>query len=123
MWNKKIGNEYERKAIKLFYDNGYWVHLFQQGINGQPCDLIAIKNNDIYFLDVKHEKDTRFSINRIEENQRLCFTRLIKCGVNPNNIGFLIYFDYLQGFRFLKFIDIKEEKSFLGDDLYEMFGS
>ena len=121
MWNKKIGNEYERKAIKLFYDNGYWVHLFQQGINGQPCDLIAVKNNDIWFVDVKHEESKRFFIKRVEENQRLCFTRLLKCGVSENRIGLLIYFDYLKEFRFLRFIDIKEKKSFSGEELNEVF--
>ena len=73
--NKKEGTEFEVRLKDLFYENGYWVHLFQQNQAGQPCDLIAVKGNEAYIIDAKDCKSGRFPLSRVEENQFLSMSR------------------------------------------------
>lgn len=73
--NKKEGTEFENKLKELFYENGYWVHLFQQNSAGQPCDLIAVKGVYAFIIDAKDCKSGRFPLTRVEENQFLSMSR------------------------------------------------
>lgn len=101
MLNKKLGSFYERQFMKLLAENGYWCHLFMAAFNGQPCDIIAIKNNVPYLIDVKHVRGDYFSHERIEDNQELCFRMALKRG--NTNCGFALYFDSDKQFRYLAF--------------------
>lgn len=76
--NKKEGTEFEVKLKDLFYENGYWVHLFQQNQAGQPCDLIAVKGVDAFVIDAKDCKSGRFPLTRVEENQFLSMSRWLE---------------------------------------------
>lgn len=67
--NRKIGNDLERKVALILSDNGYWVHNFNLGRNGQPVDIIAVKDRNAIIIEVKHCEYPYFDTNRIEENQ------------------------------------------------------
>ena len=73
--NKREGTQFEIRLKELFYEHGYWVHLFQQNQAGQPCDLIAVKGEKAYIVDAKDCKSGRFPLSRVEENQFLSMTR------------------------------------------------
>lgn len=81
--NKANGNELERIFAKTLSVKGCWVHRVQDNANGQPFDIISIKNNIPYVYDCKDCKNDIFVFNRIEDNQRLAFNRFLYCG----NIG------------------------------------
>lgn len=105
MKQKKIGNDTEKKCLELLSKLGYWCHLFAYNKNGQPCDIVAIKNDTALLIDVKHCDGDRFAFSRIEPNQRSCFEYALSCG--NKNCGFMIYFEKEQAFNFVTFREIK----------------
>lgn len=99
---KKIGNKTEVKLCELLQQNGYWCHLLEYNKNGQPCDIVALRGNKSFLIDVKHCDTDRFSFNRIEPNQRTCFEYARKeCGVH--SVGFAIYFENVNKFYWLPY--------------------
>lgn len=48
--------------------------------NGQPADMIAVKNGRPYLIDCKVCKNDVFPLNRIELNQHLAAERWRECG-------------------------------------------
>ena len=48
MINKKLGNDFEQELCQILADAGYWVHNFANRKNGQPADIIAVKNGKAY---------------------------------------------------------------------------
>ena len=80
MINKKLGNEFEKELSEILYDAGYWVHLLNQNKNGQPADIIAVKNKKAYLIDAKVCSLEKFAFKRVEENQRLSMQMFIECG-------------------------------------------
>lgn len=121
---KKIGNEYEKMLCDLFSSLGYWCHNFAYGVNGQPCDIIAIKGEDKHFLiDVKHCDGDVFSFSRIEPNQRGCFKFAKYCGIM--NTGFAIWFKKENKFKWLSYwtLEVLEgagKVSVKSDSLYDL---
>lgn len=81
--NKANGNELERIFAEALSVKGCWVHRVQDNANGQPFDIISIKNNISHVYDCKDCKNDIFVFNRIEDNQRLAFNKFLYCG----NIG------------------------------------
>lgn len=71
MSNKKIGNDFEKKFCEILSEHGFWVHNFAQNQDGQPADVIAVKNNTPYLIDCKVCEKGIFQLSRIEENQML----------------------------------------------------
>lgn len=69
MNNKIAGTKFEKEFAGILADNWFWVHLFQDNKNGQPCDVIAAKNGRAYLIDCKDCQSEIFSLSRIEENQ------------------------------------------------------
>lgn len=67
--NKKAGTQFEREFARLLADNHFWVHLFRDNQNGQPCDLIASRSGHAYLFDCKDCQGNFFPISRMEENQ------------------------------------------------------
>lgn len=67
--NKKIGTDFERKFAELMATRGFWVHMFQDNKNGQPCDVVASRNGITYLFDCKDCKKDYFLLSRMEENQ------------------------------------------------------
>ena len=80
MINKKLGNEFEKELSEILYNAGYWVHLLNQNKNGQPADIIAVKNKKAYLIDAKVCSFEKFAFKRVEENQRLSMQMFIECG-------------------------------------------
>ena len=102
---KNIGNDTEKMLLELLQDKGYWCHLFAYNKNGQPCDIIAIKDNEAWLIDAKHCEGKRFNFNRIEPNQRNCFKYAKSCG--NNKTGFAIYFEETNKWRWLSYNDLE----------------
>lgn len=72
MTNKKMGNAFERELADLLYKQGFWVHLLNQNQDGQPADIIAVKNKRAYLIDCKVCSTRKgFDLSRMEENQDL----------------------------------------------------
>lgn len=69
MSNKSTGTKFEREFASILADNWFWVHLFQDNRNGQPCDVIAAKNGCTYLFDCKNCEENSFLLSRMEENQ------------------------------------------------------
>lgn len=104
--NKKIGNEYEEKFTAFLQKNGYWCHIFAYNSNGQPCDIIAVRNNKAYFIDVKHCEENRFSFDKIQPNQITCFEYNLQCG--NGNTGFAIWFERQRKWYLLPYSQYKK---------------
>ena len=69
MNNKATGTRFERELASILADYCYWVHLFQDNHNGQPCDIIAARNGHTYLMDCKDCQGNFFQLGRMEENQ------------------------------------------------------
>ena len=80
MNNKKLGNYFEQELSEILYDAGYWVHLLNQNKNGQPADIIAVKDCSAYLIDAKVCSYEDFPFKRIEDNQQLAMDMWIECG-------------------------------------------
>lgn len=80
MNNKKSGNDFEQEFAQTLAQNGYWVHGIASKRNGQPADMIAVKNGRPYLIDCKVCKSDVFPLNRIELNQHLAAERWRDCG-------------------------------------------
>ena len=80
MINKKLGNDFEQELCEILADSGYWVHNFANRKNGQPADIIAVKNGGAYLIDAKVCSYEVFPFKRIEENQHLSMDMWIECG-------------------------------------------
>lgn len=110
--NKKqidIGDETEIAIGKIFQKNGYWCHIFQKKVSGQPVDIIAIKENINWLIDAKHLEENKksFPFSRIEMNQIESLTYAkeyagIKrlgfaiCVGNDHTRAFFLPFDYFM---------------------------
>ena len=69
MSNKAAGTKFEREFAGVLAKNWFWVHLFQDNKNGQPCDVIAARDGSTYLFDCKDCQGDKFSLSRVEENQ------------------------------------------------------
>lgn len=115
MNNKKLGTEFENRMCDLLKDAGWWVHFIEPKPNGaQPFDIIAVKCGRAIALDCKTSASNRFSISRLEENQRLAFDKWLKCGnempmvaVEYEEEVYLIRYDYLEQAGTIKLEDMK----------------
>jgi hypothetical protein len=89
---KKIGNQTEKDFANLMFNKGWWVHILNDKVNGQPFDIIMAKNSAVWFLDVKNVSGKNYFLhNRIEPNQKSSMKMLMKRGIS--NVGFVICFD------------------------------
>ena len=80
MINKKLGNDFEQELCQILADAGYWVHNFANRKNGQPADIIAVKNGKAYLIDAKECTREIFPLKRMEYNQELSMGLWIECG-------------------------------------------
>lgn len=69
MSNKSTGTRFEKEFAAILAKHWFWVHLFQDNRNGQPCDVIAAKDGTAYLFDCKDCQEDIFLLSRIEENQ------------------------------------------------------
>ena len=80
MTNKEIGNDFEGEFAEMLYNQGFWVHLLQQNCDGQPADIIAVKDHKAYLIDCKECTNNRFPLSRIEDNQHSAMELWRECG-------------------------------------------
>lgn len=69
MSNKSAGTKFEKEFAGILAEHWFWVHLFQDNKNGQPCDVIAARDRVTYLFDCKDCQGSFFSVSRVEENQ------------------------------------------------------
>lgn len=67
--NKTAGTRFEKEIASILSKSGFWVHLFQDNRNGQPCDVIAARSGHTYLFDCKDCQGEFFPLRRMEENQ------------------------------------------------------
>jgi len=84
--NKKLGNDFEQEVCWELAQDGYWVHNFANRKNGQPMDIIAVRENIACLIDAKVCSNGVFKTSRIEENQVLSMRRWFQAG---NNLAML----------------------------------
>ncbi len=104
--NRTLGGSVERMALAELSKRGWWCHLMAQGAQGQPCDIVALKDGKGMLLDAKRCQGTRFPLSRVEPNQRACF--LLAESRGNRELGLIVWFEPLQQFRLISWQAIKE---------------
>ena len=82
MNNKQAGNKFEREFCEQLASDGFWAHFMGGNKNGQPADIIAVKNEIAYLIDAKDCKNDLFEFRRIEDNQDMAMIKWEMCGNN-----------------------------------------
>ena len=82
MNNKQAGTEFEREFCEILAIDGFWSHFMGGNRNGQPADIIAVRNGFAYLIDAKDCKIDRFVLSRIEDNQHMAMRCWELCGNN-----------------------------------------
>ena len=80
--NKQAGNEFEREFCEILAIDGFWSHFMGGNRNGQPADIIAVRNERAYLIDAKDCQNDRFEFRRIEDNQNTAMRYWELCGNN-----------------------------------------
>lgn len=82
MNNKQAGNNFEREFCEQLAKDGFWAHFMGGSKNGQPADIIAVRNERSYLIDAKDCENDRFVFSRIEDNQDMAMRMWELCGNN-----------------------------------------
>ena len=82
MNNKQAGNNFEREFCEQLARDKFWVHFMGGSKNGQPADIIAVRNEHAYLIDAKDCQNDRFVLSRIENNQDMAMRYWEMCGNN-----------------------------------------
>ena len=82
MNNKQAGNKFEKDFCEQLASDGYWAHFMGGSKNGQPADIIAVKNEVAYLIDAKDCQNDIFRFSRIENNQDMAMRYWEMCGNN-----------------------------------------
>ena len=104
--NRSLGGSVERMALAELSKMGWWCHLMAQGAQGQPCDIVALKDGRGMLLDAKRCQGARFPLSRVEPNQRACF--LLAESKGNKELGLIVWFEPLRQFRLISWQAIKE---------------
>ena len=79
--NRVIGNNFEDDFANLLFEKGFWVKKLAQTQQGQPADILAVKNHKAYLIDCKVcSGDKGFPVSRIEPNQDTAMDLWRDCG-------------------------------------------
>lgn len=79
--NKKRGMEFEKRVVRRFEENGWWVHFMAPDSRGaQPFDIIAMKDGLAIVGDCKTATSHWFPLSRLEWNQVYAFEHWLACG-------------------------------------------
>lgn len=111
----KIGNDTEQNIAKILQTNHYWVHRMANTSGGQPVDIIAVNGykSKTFLFDSKHceQNKSSFDFNRVEPNQEQSMNYMIDfCGINKDYIGFVIFFEKINEFKWFSYTNFKEMK-------------
>lgn len=121
MNQSKVGRKTEFESAEYFSKKGYWVYQCPNTQAGQPADLIVAKDNKITLVEVKHCKNNRFTLNRIEPNQITAY-RFFKSKGNKSHKILIKFKDgvYLMDFTYIEYFKSKGIKSITIDVLNEL---
>lgn len=108
MSNKSNGNKGERELCELLREHGVWAHRLADKVNGQPFDIIAVRNNIALALDSKVCESNKFLFSRVEPNQETAMQLWRECG--NEYCGFAIWDTIGEKWRFLLYDDYKNMK-------------
>ena len=118
MINKKLGNDFEHELCEILADAGYWVHLLNQNKNGQPADIIAVKNGGAYLIDAKVCSYEVFPFRRIEDNQQLAMDMWLECNNIEPYFALKVRNDvYMVGYTTIKDLMRKGKKQLNLEDM------
>lgn len=109
-----LGKETEEEIAEFFNSFDYWVYVMPKKINGQPFDIIARRENDVWFVDAKHlrKDEASFAFNRIEPNQITSMSYANNVANIYDNMGFIIIWDRTPGkFYYFPYEQFKEMRS------------
>ena len=90
MTNDQLGRMWEKQLSEMLYRDGFWVHIFKGNQNGQPSDIIAVKDGHAYLIDAKVCSVKGFALSRIESNQRTAMNLWRQRGNHEPMFGLLI---------------------------------
>ena len=82
MNNKQAGTNFEREFCEQLAKDKFWAHFMGGSKNGQPADIIAVRNEKAYLIDAKDCQNDRFPLSRIEDNQDMAMRYWEMCGNN-----------------------------------------
>lgn len=78
---KKIGNDFEKRFAEMARAAGFFVLYITPNARGaQPFDFLIMRNGFAYPVDCKTCVADSFSLERVEDNQRLAFDHWLECG-------------------------------------------
>lgn len=80
MSNRSEGNAFERIFCEKLSRAGFWAHNMAQRAEGQPADVLAVRNDIAYLIDCKVCEKDFFRIDRMEENQESSMSLWRSCG-------------------------------------------
>ena len=69
MTNGQEGQAFERRVRQYLAGQGYWVTKLQEGKNGAPFDLLAVRDHRALAVECKVCASLRFPLGRVEDNQ------------------------------------------------------
>ena len=98
----KTGKKFESQWADHLKGLGYWAYMFPNK-QGQPCDIIAIKNNTPFFFECKTCNTDIFDCKRIEANQHTASRYIRSCG----NSNYFIVIKFKSGINIYKFKEIE----------------
>lgn len=116
----KLGNATEKLVSKTLRSFGYWNYILPKKVEGQPCDIVAMKGIDVknkveiiaWMIDAKHvENKVSFTFDRVEPNQisSLSYARdFAKIQGYRGYTGFAIFFDRDKQLYWLSFEQYQE---------------
>lgn len=111
MNNKQAGTNFEREFCEQLAKDKFWAHFMGGSKNGQPADIIAVRNEKAYLIDAKDCKNDRFPLSRIEDNQDMAMRYWEMCGNNQGlfalNTSKGVYMLRYGMVQLLEFIGIK----------------
>lgn len=78
--NRTVGNKFEQEFCEFLCRKGFWTHRMGQKAEGQPADVIAVRNRNAYLIDCKVCSRNKFPMERVEENQHFSMEFWSRCG-------------------------------------------
>ena len=128
MTNQRLGKVTENLFLEKVAGADGFATIIPPTHLGQPVDVVAVIKSTVFFVDIKHCSAKRFNFGAIQDNQPLSMEKIWKAsgrgmvekGKNIK-VGFMIFFEPLQAFRFLSYgmyrsMLANDEKSVKMDD-------
>lgn len=128
MNNKQAGNKFEREFCEQLASDGFWAHFMGGSKNGQPADIIAVRNEVAYLIDAKDCKNDVFLFRRIEDNQHMAMIKWEMCGNNQGLFAlstsegvYMLKYGMVQALECMRFKQLNIEQIRLHAVPYELW--